>query len=153
VEVAIYQHILIAVDGSSLSEHAVTEGLKLAKALGARVTIFTATEQFSSLGDVGHAFAGAPEPVRHQARDYLEAQARTAQARACAAAAAAGVKAEALLAESDHPHQAIIEAAKAKAADLIVMASHGRRGVTAVLLGSVTHKVLTHSELPVLVCR
>ena len=152
-ENTIYQHILIPTDGSALSSKAVKDGVALAQALGAKVTFFTATSPFSSIGDLDHAFAGVPELVRQQALSYLESEARNALAAASAAAAAAGVEAGTFMTESNEPYEAIIAAAKSKGADLIFMASHGRRGVKAVILGSVTQKILTHTELPVLVCR
>jgi nucleotide-binding universal stress UspA family protein len=68
------------------------------------------------------------------------------------AANAAGVACETVQVEHDHPYQAIIATAKDKGCDIIVMASHGRSGLSAILLGSVTNKVLTHTNIPVLVC-
>ena len=149
----IYRHILIPTDGSKLSGKAVEEGLRLASALGSSVTFFIAAAPFASIGDLDHAFAGAPEAVRQQARNYLETEAREALRSAASVAAARGVSADSLIVESDQLHEAIIAAAKAKGADLIVMASHGRHGAKAILLGSVAHKVLTHTNLPVLICR
>lgn len=144
---------MIPTDGSKLSTKAVAEGVKLASALGSRLTFLTVTQPLASLGDHDHAFAGMPETFRRQALEYLEAAAREALAAASSAAKAASVPANILMVESDHPHEAIIAAAKLNGADLILMASHGRSGVKAVLLGSVTQKVLTHTDLPVLVCR
>lgn len=153
VEVAIYRHILIPTDGSTLSSKAVAEGVKLASSLGADLTFLTVTVPFASLGDLDHAFAHMPENVRRDAIAYLEAEARAALTAATSAATTAGVTADTLIVTNAHPHEAIIAAAKSKGADLILMASHGRSGVKAVLLGSVTQKVLAHTNLPVLVCR
>ena len=125
----------------------------MARVLGSRLTFLTVTEPLASLGDQSAAFAGMPETFRRQALEYLEAAAREALATASSAAKAASVPVNILMVESDHPHEAIIAAAKSNGADLILMASHGRSGVKAVLLGSVTQKVLTHTDLPVLVCR
>ena len=69
------------------------------------------------------------------------------------AATAAGIHCEVVCAKDEHPYQAIIDAAKKNGCDLIVMASHGRRGIAAVLIGSETQNVVTHSSIPVLVCR
>ena len=150
-EAAIYRHILIPTDGSKLSTKAVAEGVELGRVLGSRLTFVTITEPLASLGDQSAAFAGMPESFRCQALEYLEAEARDALSTASSAAKAASVPADTLMVESDQPHEAIIAAAKANGADLILMASHGRSGVKAVLLGSVTQKVLTHTDLPVLV--
>jgi nucleotide-binding universal stress UspA family protein len=148
-----YQHILVPTDGSTLANKAVAEGVKLANALGSQLTFLTVFVTFASLADHDHAFAGVPETVRRQALAYLEAEGREALATASAHAKSAGIVADTLWVESDHPYEAIIDAAKSKGADLILMASHGRSGAKAVLLGSVTQKVLSHTQLPVLVCR
>jgi nucleotide-binding universal stress UspA family protein len=150
---SIYQHILIPTDGSALSAKGVEEGVKLARSLGSRVTFLIATTPFSSMGDLGHAFAGAPEAFRRQALEYLNEDALKALAAASSVAEAAGVTAGAIKVESDHPHEVIIDTAKSKGADLILMASHGRSGLKAAFLGSVTQKVVAHSHLPVLICR
>jgi nucleotide-binding universal stress UspA family protein len=148
-----YQHILIPTDGSDLAEKAVSEGVKLAKALGARVTFLTVLAPLNTLGGYEQAFAGAPEPVRRQAIAFLEAESKAALARAAGRAREQGVSASEELVESPHAHEAIIETAQANEADLIVMASHGRGGAKAIVLGSVTQKVLSHTKLPVLVVR
>ena len=148
-----YQHILIPTDGSQLSANAVAEGIKLAGALGSQLTFLTVIMPFASLGELDHAFAGMPDDFRREALAFLEAEAREALATALSPAKSAGVAADTLFVENSHPHEAIIAAAKSKGADLILMASHGRSGVKAALLGSVTQKVLSHTELPVLVCR
>lgn len=148
-----YQHILVPTDGSKLSAKAVAEGIKLAGALGSHLTFLTVITPFASLGTLDHAFGGAPESVRREALAFLEGEAREVLATALSSAKSAGIAADTLFVESGHAHEAIIAAAKSKGADLILMASHGRSGVKAVLLGSVTQKVLTHTQLPVLVCR
>ncbi len=148
-----YQHILVPTDGSKLSANAVAEGIKLAGALGSHLTFLTVIAPFASLGDLDHAFSGMPDSFRRTALTFLEGEAREAVATALSSAKSASVAADTLVVESGHPHEAIIAAAKSKGADLILMASHGRSGVKSVLLGSVTQKVLAHTQLPVLVCR
>lgn len=145
--------ILIATDGSELASKAVAEGIGLAKALGSHITILTVTAPLTSLGDQETAFASLPASVRRQALAYLAGDAERTLSAALSAAKTAGVSADAMRAENHNPHEAIIVAAISRDADLIVMASHGRTGMKAVLLGSVTQKVLVHSEVPVLVCR
>lgn len=147
------KHIVVATDGSELAGKAVAEGIQLARALGARVTFLTVTSPFASLGDQDTAFVGLPEAVRHPALAYLDADADRTLSEALSGAKAAGVNADAMKVESRQPHEAIIATTKSSGADLILMASHGRSGIKAVLLGSVTLKVLTHSSVPVLVCR
>jgi len=146
-------HILIATDGSKLAGKAVAEGIQLARELGSHITFLTVTLPFASLGDQHAAFAKLPKTVRRQTLDYLDAEADQTLSDALSAAKTAGVSAIALKVENRQPHEAIIASAEASDADMIVMASHGRSGIKAMLLGSVTQKVLTHSKLPVLVCR
>jgi nucleotide-binding universal stress UspA family protein len=146
-----YQHILIPTDGSALSGHAVSQGIALAKAIGAHVT--------------GLFVAPAPTPLVFEGLvpvDYMQPEAHAAlSARAAAralgviekAAQQAGVASECLSVTGEFPAEAILEAAAKRKCDLIVMASHGRRGLAGVLLGSETQKVLTHARVPVLVCR
>ncbi len=143
-----YQHILIATDGSELAGRAVSTGLELAKALRAKVTAVTATEPWSSMvtGEVALSF-----PIH----DYEKAAAENA-ARILSAvnetAGRAGVACETLHI-SDFPADGIVETAKARGCDLIVMASHGRRGLSKLILGSQASRVLALSPVPVLVCR
>jgi len=144
-----YTHLLLPTDGSTLSSHAVDEGLALAKALGAKATILTVVEPF-------HAFNVSSELLA-EVRENYEKSSRDSAGKVLQAAAdradALGVRAETVLAHGEHPDRQIIEAATSAGCDLVMMASHGRRGVDALLLGSVTQKVLTHSSLPVLVLR
>lgn len=144
-----YKHLLIPTDGSELSKKAVQHGIALAKACKAKVTTITVSAPFRP-------FMVEPNLVLDSADQYREvALAQTKQALDVVrhAAAKAGVVCELVYVEHDHPYQAIIDTVKAKGCDLIVMASHGRNGVSAILLGSVTTKVLTHCTVPVLVCR
>lgn len=143
-----YKHILIATDGSELAGKAVTTGLALAKQLKAKVTAVTASEPWTGMmtGEAALAF-----PVE----DYEKASAENA-ARILAEVSAAASKLD-VACESVHVNdfaaEGIIATAKAKGCDLIVMASHGRRGLARVLLGSQATRVLTLSTVPVLICR
>lgn len=148
-----YKHILIPTDGSELAERAVAEGVKLASAIGARLTFCYVIVPLRSLGDYDHAFASEPEPVRRQAVAFLKAESTAALDRASSLANAAGLAPETISIENVHPYEAIIEVAGSTGADLIVMASHGRGGSKALILGSVTQKILSHTQLPVLVVR
>ena len=140
-----YRHILIPTDGSALAEHGLTHGLALAKALGAKVSVIFVVEPFSELsGRYLEAVARYVELRKEQATSVLD--------RAAEAASAAGVSCETIQAENGQPHQAILAVADDKGCDLIVMSSHGRGGLSKLLLGSVTNKVLTHAKTPVLVC-
>lgn len=144
-----YTSILIATDGSDLAGKALAAGLDLAKSLKAKVTILTATEPWTAvaMGD-GPAFAF---PID----DYDKAAAENATRILGAAREEAGKRGVACetLHVTDFPADAIITTAKDKACDLIVMSSHGRRGIARVLLGSTAVQVLTHSTTPVLICR
>ena len=144
-----YDRILIPTDGSELADKAVDQGLALAKVLGAKVTLVRVTNVPAPMVYEGVVVALPTEEIR------AEIAARVAEHFTAlkAKAAAQGVAVETVHVENDNPWQAIIDTAKAQAAGLIVMASHGRRGLSAVLLGSETQKVLTHSSIPVLVCR
>lgn len=144
-----YKKILIATDGSPLSDLAVDQGIDLAAALHARVVFLTATERF-------HLFSVEGEQLADTEEEYYQATSRRARRllESCARkAATAGVTAETLHVDDDNPHSAIMAAARDLSCDLIVMSSHGRRGLSAVLLGSETMKVLTLSSIPVLVVR
>lgn len=148
-----YNHILIPTDGSPLAEQAVAGGLDLARALGARVTVMTVVEPFpmASYAVTGEAAALAANVTAFE--QQASTHARRVLDAAAAKATAAGVTVETLATEADSPSEAIVRAAAEKGADLIVMASHGRRGVAALVLGSQTTRVLTHSKIPVLVLR
>ncbi|MBN9265595.1 MAG: universal stress protein [Hyphomicrobium sp.] len=144
-----YDRILIATDGSELAEKAVDQGLAMAKAVGAKVIVVRVTSMPAPMVYEGVVVALPTEEIR------AEIAARVAEHFTAlkSKATALGVDMETVHVEHDQPWQAIIDTAKQKAANLIVMASHGRRGISAVLLGSETQKVLTHTTIPVLVCR
>ena len=148
-----YAQILIATDGSELAGHALDHGLKLAKALGSRVTIVTVTEPAAIVGGGYAAMAGTGfDPIP----ELIDAQKKVADGVLEAAAATAkgqGVDAKTLLVDNSFPAEGIVAAAEQTGADLIIMASHGRRGLDRLLLGSQTSNVLAHSKVPVLVTR
>ncbi|MCP3466616.1 MULTISPECIES: universal stress protein [unclassified Bradyrhizobium] len=126
-----YRHILIPTDGSVLAEHGVAHGLALAKFVGARVSAINVVEPlFAVTGD----FASVLDHVANAAKE-------------------AGVPCETIQVENGQPHQAIIATAQDKGCDLIVMSSHGLSGLSMLLMGSVTNKVLTNAKTPVLVCQ
>jgi nucleotide-binding universal stress UspA family protein len=144
-----YKHILIATDGSELSAGAVKHGVALARAVGAKVSFVTVTPAL-------HDFLLDDEELedpRPKFESFMNKRAKRHLAEAGEIAAVAQVSFDKIHRAADHPYQEIIRVAETKRCDLIVMASHGRRGVSALLLGSETLKVLTHSTLPVLVVR
>jgi nucleotide-binding universal stress UspA family protein len=146
-----YRHVLIPTDGSELAGRAVSHGLSLAKFVGAKVTALTVEASFdvytvpaSRVYAMSGAFAEHAERAKAHAQRILNGVAEQARA--------AGVDCETVQLEEDHPYEAIIATAEQRGCDLIVMASHGRSGLAAIVLGSVTTKVLTHTKIPVLVC-
>jgi nucleotide-binding universal stress UspA family protein len=144
-----FKNILIATDGSELAWKAVEHGIALAKSLGAKVTVVTVTVPF-------HIFTLDPlvvEDTADQYRKRIHEHAAKLLGSIANAAKSAGVACDTVHLENEHPYRAIIDAANSHGCDLITMASHGRRGVSALLLGSETVKVLTHSKIPVLVHR
>ena len=144
-----FQHILIPTDGSAHAKRAVEQGTAFAKAVGARVTILTVVEPF-------HVLSMDPKQVSEGRPTYerlAKAEATRILAEADKVAQKQGVAYATAQKEHEHPYQAILEAAAKGSCDLIAMGSHGRRGVVALILGSVTAKVLAHSPLPVLIYR
>ena len=144
-----FKHILIPTDGSDLSRTAVLYGVQLAKSSRAKVTALTVTGPYQAATMDAVLIPVGEEEYEEQSRRLAE----RAMEQAKMAAEAAGVSCETLREVHDQPYRAIIDAAHALGCDLIVMASHGRRGISALLLGSETVKVLTHSTIPVLVYR
>lgn len=145
-----FKHILIPTDGSSVATKAIQAGVALAKDMGAKVTGFCAEEPL--LHRYRDGFAVQRElhlELARRSREYAERNV----AEVATAARAAGVPFEPLVVQSVMPFQAIIDAAQEKQCDAIFMASHGHRGLTGLILGSVTNQVLTHSKIPVLVFR
>jgi nucleotide-binding universal stress UspA family protein len=146
-----FRHILIPTDGSPVAAKAVKAGIAFAKETRARVTGYCGVEPISTqIYGEGYMITGKSAAI-------LERKARRAAERHVAAigkaAKAAGVVFHGHVSKSASPHEGIIAAARSKHCDLIFMASHGRRGLAGLLMGSVTHKVLTHSKIPVLVYR
>ncbi|PNG27435.1 universal stress protein [Methylocella silvestris] len=144
-----YTNILIPTDGSELAGKAVIHGVELAQKIGAKVTFLTVTLPFQ-------VFSAEAAMIEDTPADYTariaEQAAKTLDA-AAAIATAAGVALETVQVENDRPYEAIISTATQKGADLIIMSSHGRKGISALILGSETAKVLTHCKVPVLVHR
>jgi nucleotide-binding universal stress UspA family protein len=144
-----YANILIPTDGSELAGKAVQHGITLAGRIGAKITALTVLPPFHTFTTDTHMIEDTPASykarMQKHAENTLGAVARAAQT--------AGLEYETVHAEHEHPYQAIIDTAASKGCDLIVMASHGRHGISAIVLGSETVKVLTHSKIPVLVHR
>lgn len=144
-----YKHLLIAFDGSELSQKALQQGLELAKVIGAKVTALFVTMPWTAIavGEIA---------VMYPPKEYDEnaaASARETLKRATEAAQQQGIACDTVHVSDAQPHKAIVETAASKGCDLIVMSSHGRRGVAGLLLGSVTTKTLSHAHVPVLVYR
>lgn len=144
-----FQHILVSTDGSEVAEKGVEQGLALAKAFGARATIITVSESILPYAGVGEVSA---EVYQDYALIQKEAADRTL-ASARAAAERLGVEAETVWQENVSPAEGIVTTAEERGCDLIAMASHGRRGLRRLILGSVAAEVLARSPVPVLVAR
>ena len=142
-----YRHLMVPLDDSPLSAETVRQAVGLAKTLGAKVTFFHAN------ADYGASSVGALERVIAPAlfNEHMAGEARAILAKAETVARAAGVPYESAITTSDRPHEAILNAAEARGCDLIFIASHGRRGIKGLMLGSETQKVLQHTTIPVLV--
>lgn len=146
-----FKHILVPTDGSQLSFDTSRRAIAFAKETGAKVTFFFAKPDYpvAFYGEGALIDPTTPdkfaEMAEQQAKEILAANEAAAKAEGVVSAAASSV--------SDIPYEAIIAAAEQAGADLIFMASHGRRGISGLLLGSETQKVLTHSKIPVLVYR
>ena len=148
-----YKHILIAIDGSDVGQKGLEHGLSLAKTLKAEAIVITVSEPFPFSGGDG---VFGYSPTETVMTDYRAGQEQAANAVLAAAAQAAeriGVTADVVHMPDAPPAEAIIDTAKTRNCDLIVMGSHGRRGFGRLLLGSKTAEVVTHSQIPVLVVR
>lgn len=146
-----YKHLLVPSDGSELSARAVENAVKLAQTLNARVTFLYIQPEFP-LPIAGEGAIMVPESREEFAQSTRE-QAKRILDEAEAVARKAGVAAQSRTAVSDIPYELIISTAETEGCDLVFMASHGRRGLAGLLIGSETHKVLTHCQIPVLVYR
>lgn len=143
-----YKALLVPTDGSELTIKAIQTAIGLAKTTGARIDVIAVKEPFP--------YTAISEMQPAPPQEFFDAQERVAAQRVQEVmdiCKAEGVTCQGHTVEAVHPFEAIIDHAKRQNSDLIVMASHGRRGVSALLLGSETQKVLTHSKLPVLVVR
>lgn len=147
-----YKHILLPTDGSRLAAKGVKQGIALAQAIGANVTVLNVAPEFQMVIDEGFVLPNITalkkrfdEQTAKQAKKIVDAVAADARA--------AGLKCETVVDQSARPYEAILQHAKKAKCDLIVMSSHGRTGLASLLLGSETSKVLTHSKIPVLVVR
>jgi nucleotide-binding universal stress UspA family protein len=143
-----YKRILVPTDGSDITAKAVDTAISLAKTLGAQLMTISVKEPFP--------YSAISEMQPTPPQEFYDAQERIAATRVKAVADAAqaqGLSCDAYTVEALHPWEAIVDHATKRGCDLIVMASHGRRGVAAMLLGSETQRVLIHSKIPVLIVR
>lgn len=146
-----YKHILVATDGSDLAKKAIASAVALAKDMGARITGVYAVPEYIPPVDAMVPVYQFPSPDEYQRQAAIEADLVLKDV--SGACAAVGVPCELVHGIDSHPYRLILAQAKARGCDLICMSSHGRRGLVAMILGSETQKVLTHSDLPVLVIR
>ncbi len=149
-----FKHILLPTDGSKLSDKAVKQAIKMAKALGAKITtVYVMPDYEKYVSERYHVMAVMAAPVKRKYKEEAAALSREILDQVCAAGTAAGVECAQVSVTGDSPYEAIIKQATKSGCDLIMMASHGRKGLQSMLLGSETQKVLVHSKIPVLVCR
>lgn len=144
-----YKHLLIAIDGSDLAQTALRHGVGLAKSINANVTIVTVSEPW-------HAYSAGELTMPFPIQEYQDSVAKWATdilAKAKAFADEAGVHNTTIHIKDDYPADGILSSAEKQNCDLIVMASHGRRGISRIVLGSQANHVVTHSTRPVLICR
>jgi nucleotide-binding universal stress UspA family protein len=139
-----YKHILIATDGSEIANKAIPHAIELAKALGATLSAVTVTEPYDAVV-AAEAIADYNEQSEERAAEILSV--------VTSAAEAAGIECDVIHEQNRLPYEGVIEAAEKVGADLIVVGSHGRRGIEGLLIGSQTTKLLTHSKIPALVVR
>jgi nucleotide-binding universal stress UspA family protein len=147
-----YRHILIATDGSELASKAVAQGVALAKDLKIPVSLVTVTESWSAF-DLAHMTRMGKKNPLADYEDMASTAATSILNKAADIAKAQGVEYDITHVRDQHPAEGIITTANQKGCDLIVMASHGRRGIDRILLGSQAHEVLTHSKSPALIVR
>lgn len=147
-----YKHILVPTDGSPLSTKAVKQAVAFAKSLGAKITAIHVSQEYRAMMDEGFALP-AYATFRKRFDEVNAKRSNALLASIKSTAKAAGVECDGAAVVSNLPYEAIIKHAKKAKCDLIMMASHGRKGLSSILLGSETAKVLTHSTIPVLVVR
>ncbi|RXF73195.1 universal stress protein [Hansschlegelia zhihuaiae] len=145
----LYSRILVPIDGSPLSGEAISHAVGLAHATGATIYFVTVTEPYEPTSSYAVTVYRSFEEHSRQMKKHVQ----SVMSPAAAVATAAEVPTKQLHLEDAEPFRAIIRAAEDNDCQLIVMASHGRRGISALVMGSQTVKVLTHSSIPVLVCR
>lgn len=147
-----YANILMSTDGSEVAKKGIEHGTALAKSLKAKATVITVTEPLPVDYGSGHAAGWIPTQAEFDRYDAAcKEHARKVLDEAAAVAQRIGIAVELVHVSSPHPASAIIEAAKSRGCDLIVMSSHGRRGLTKLFLGSQTSEVLADGSVPVLV--
>lgn len=146
-----FKHILLPHDGSAISSKAVKCGIDFAGKIRARVTAIHVVPQFMVAADVS--LVRLSPGLRKRLEDQARARAQKILGAIVSQAKRRGVRCSTMSVVSDFPYQQIIASARKKKCDLIMMASHGRRGLSSLLLGSETAKVLMHSKVPVLVVR
>jgi nucleotide-binding universal stress UspA family protein len=146
-----FKHILVATDGSKLSQKAIRTAVRLAKTSGAAVSGAYVIAPYAPAYGEAAIYVAAQTARRY--KEVTQKEARKALAEVEVEASAAGVRYSGVMLTADTPWEGIIRSAQRKKCDLIVMASHGRRGLRGLILGSETAKVLTHTKIPVLVCR
>lgn len=144
-----YRHILVPLDGSELAGSLLVQAVEFACALGARITFFTMAEDYGATQDGALMRTLSPETFENE----ITREASRILSKAIAAGKAARLECDAVVRVGSEAYLQIIEVAREKSCDLIYMASHGRRGLKALVLGSQTQKVLTHSTLPVFVAK
>lgn len=144
-----FKHILIPTDGSELSTIAVRNGVKFAKEINARITGVTVTAPFHFVAVDAMQFSSTPEEHAANARDLADRNLSVLKDEA----AVAGVACNLVHRSGVHPYEEIVKVAQEHNCDVIFLSSHGRRGIAALLLGSETQKVLTHTKIPVVVYR
>ena len=147
-----YKHILLPTDGSKLASKAIKQGIQLAKSIGAKVMVINVVPEFQLMMDEGFAPPNAMA-IKKRFEDATCKRSKTIIDEAKTLAKAAAVECAGVTVSSGVPYEAIIKQALKAKCDLIMMASHGRKGIVSILLGSETAKVLTHSTIPVLVVR
>jgi nucleotide-binding universal stress UspA family protein len=148
-----YKHIMLPVDGSDPSRKAEKECIAFAKSIGAKVTAIHVVSHFHLHFQPWATPKSLHTKIEREHEEEAKEIAQKMVSEIVARAKEKGVACDGLVVVGDHPYEEIINNAESRKCDLILMASHGRRGLDAVLLGSETVKVLTHSKIPVLVVR
>jgi nucleotide-binding universal stress UspA family protein len=148
-ELAMFKHILIPTDGSELAKIAIVNGIRFAKEINAKITAITVTQPYQYFAIEYVQVADTQEQYNTEMHAMAQRHLQVVKA----AADAAGVPCELVHRSNLHPYEEIVRTAEDAGCDVIFQASHGRRGVGALLLGGETHRVLTHTKIPVLVFR